>query len=366
MKQIFLIPLLLLLALTQTKGQDRTEEDITTDEVYIHTDKNKTVIKVNNVSSIIESLANLPLLKGVNIDNIVMALDTPPNDSSKYQSIEITAIESDSGDMVEIIIKDANGKVKKKIRVSEDFLEDYEDLFESFEDLGNNHHIIFKSNGIKIKRSYKKRNVETDWFAVDIGFNGFLHEGSPSLPSSLSNLELDPLRSLHVNVGIFQQKINLYKHRVGFVYGINYDNNDYRFSNNIDFRVNDAGDSISYLSRQSEGFDRNKLTTRFLTVPVALRFDFNPNKRRGGHITIGAHAGYRLTSFFKTVRFDEGKRKTKLRDDFLLNNTRVGAYVKVGYRGFNVFANYVFTPMFRSNTAPVFNTFSFGLAFGGF
>lgn len=356
MRKIFFIPLLIILATLLGKSQDITDDN--TSKLEIATRNNTTIIEFKSSDGFFTSLKKLRSLKDLEISEFTMATDTPPNDSA--ETIIIKTIESDSGDIIEVIVKDGKGNIKRTLRVEEDLWDDFEDLFEDGM-------FRYSSDKIKIKSRKKNKNVETDWFSVDIGLNGFIHEGSASLPSSLSNLELDPLRSVHVNVGIFQQKINLYKHHVGFVYGVNYDNNDYRFSNDIDFRVTDDGDSISYLSRQTEGFDRNKLTTRFLTIPVALRFDFQPNKRRGGHITIGGHAGYRLTSFFKTVSFEgRDKNKTKLRDDFLLNNLRFGAYVKVGYKGFNLFGNYVFTPMFREGTAPVLNTFSFGLAFGGF
>lgn len=361
MKRIFIIPLLVLFAITMVNAQEKII--IKSNK---HGENDTTIIKFKNTGSLFKNLLKLNALRNLEMHGISIEGDSTDNDSA--ETIIIRTIETDDEDIVEIITKNRNGKTIRKIRIGEDAQDEVEDFLDDFEDTFEDYDAIYLLGDefFKRKKSKKKKNVETDWFALDLGLNGLLFEGSPSLPTSLSNLELDPLRSVHVNVGIFQQKINLYKHHVGFVYGVNYDNNDYRFSNDIDFKVNDAGDSISFLSRQSQGFDRNKLTTRFLTIPVAFRFDFNPKTKRGGHITIGAHAGYRLTSFFKTVRFDDGKRKTKLRDDYLLNNTRLGAYVKVGYKGFNVFGNYVFTPMFRDNTGPVLNTFSFGLSLGGF
>ncbi len=356
MTKHFILPLLILLLSLSVFGQGKTDAVIG-NGVSIHTNETTTIIEIKEGSKLMESLYKIPAFQ-----DMMMAADTPPVDSSKFETVEIKTIESDSGDLVEIIIKDKNGNIKKVVRISEDMVDDYDFDFKA------RNFIERRRKGNDPKATPTHKNVESKWWSLDIGLNGLMYKGSPSLPSSLSNLELDPLRSVHVNVGIFQQKINLYKHHVGLVYGINYDNNDYRFSNNINLKVNEGGDSITYDKRdpQQVGFDRNKLTTRFLTIPVALRFDFNPNKKRGGHITIGAHAGYRLTSFFKTVRFDEGKRKTKLRDDFLLNNFRYGAYVKVGYGKLNLFANYVITPLFRENTGPELNPFSFGLTFGGY
>ncbi len=354
MTKHFILPLLISLLALSVFGQGKTKVELG-DDITIVTDDIATTIKIKEGSKLMESLYKIPAFQ-----DLMMSIDTPPVDSSKFETVEIKTIESDSGDLVEIIVKDKNGNVKKVVRISEDLMDDYDFDFKAQNFIDRRHR--------DPKATPRHKDIESKWWALDIGLNGLMYKGSPSLPSSLSNLELDPLRSVHVNIGIFQQKINLYKNYVGFVYGINYDNNDYRFSNNINFKVSESGDSITYdkYNPQLAGFDRNKLTTRFLTIPVALRFDFNPNKKRAGHITIGAHAGYRLTSFFKTVRFDEGKRKTKLRDDFLLNNFRYGAYVKVGYGKLNLFANYVFTPLFRDNVSPVLNPFSFGLSFGGY
>lgn len=259
---------------------------------------------------------------------------------------------TDTSGYVEIVIKEGN---KKKVYRFDDEFKGWEEECEGCE-----------TDSASKPKSRRNKNVETDYLVLDLGINSLLFNGNPSLPPSLSNLELNPWASLHVNVGIVRQRVNLSKHKLWLEYGINYDNNDYRFANNIDFKVDSTGNDISYASRQTEGFVRNKLTTRFVTVPLGLHFETKPNDRRhSAHFTVGMHAGYRLTSFFKTVREDEGKRKTKVHDDFLLNNFRYGAYVKAGYGKFTVFANYIFTPLFREGTGPELNTFSFGLVLGG-
>lgn len=327
-------------------------------KLVIETEEGKTIIDVGALSEVFKTMKPLEY-DNIKFKTLITHNDTPPTiDSvSDNEIVVVTTIESDSGDYVEVITKNNKGEVKKVIRVPLDLVEDMGFDFENGD---------FVNKGKEPKPAKRLKNFESDWFAFDIGLNGLLYKGSPSMPTSLGNLELDPLRSVHVNVGIYQQKINLYRHYVNFVYGINYDNNDYRFSNDIDFRVDSLGTGIQYTSRNTEGFKRNKLTTRFLTIPLALRFNFKPNSTRGGHITVGAHAGYRLTSFFKTVREDDGKRKSKLYDDFLLNNFRYGAFVKVGYGNVTLFGNYVFTPLFREGAGPELTPFSFGLSFGGF
>lgn len=341
-------------------AQKTTITKADSNKLVIETAEGKTTIDMAGLSEMFKNMGALEF-KNWDFDDMDMCADTPPTTDSTVEKeiVVVTTIESDSGDYVEVITKNANGDIKKVIRVPLDLVEDMGFDFEKGD-------FVNKGKSKTPKPAKRLKNFESDWFAFDIGLNGLLHNGSPSMPTSLSNLELDPWRSVHVNVGIYQQKINLYRHYVNFVYGINYDNNDYRFSNDIDFRVDSFGTGIQYPGRNTEGFKRNKLTTRFLTIPLALRFNFNPGSSRGGHITIGAHAGYRLTSFFKTVREDDGKRKNKLYDDFLLNNLRYGAFVKVGYGNVTLFGNYVFTPLFREGAGPELNPFSFGLSFGGF
>ncbi|MGV3598571.1 MAG: outer membrane beta-barrel protein [Bacteroidota bacterium] len=354
----FLLPMMLSLVSLTAFAQKTTITKADSTKLVIETAEGKTTIDMAGLSAMFKNMEALGF-ENWDFDDMEMCADTPPTgDSSSLQEIVVvTTIKSDSGDYVEVITKNNKGEVKKVIRVPLDLVEDMGFDFENGD---------FVNKGKEPKPAKRLKNFESDWFAFDIGLNGLLHKGSPSMPTSLSNLELDPWRSVHVNVGIYQQKINLYRHYVNFVYGINYDNNDYRFSNDIDFRVDSFGTGIQYSGRNTEGFKRNKLTTRFLSIPVALRFNFKPGSTRTGHITVGAHAGYRLTSFFKTVREDDGKRKNKLYDDFLLNNLRYGAFVKVGYGNITLFGNYVFTPLFREGAGPELNPFSFGLSFGGF
>lgn len=226
------------------------------------------------------------------------------------------------------------------------------------------HHTFFIDTFTRKRKPLK--NVETDWLTLSIGLNTLIHKGSASLPPSLSNLELDPWKSVNVKVGLIKQRVNLSNHKLNLIYGLDFDNNDYRFQNNINFTKNDSLGVISYEKYNPElpGFVRNKLTTRFLMLPVSFRYESNPrNSDRSFRFELGAEAGMRLTSFFKTVREENGKRKTKERDDYYLNNMRYGAFVKVGYGPVTLYADYCFTPLFRDNTGPEFNTFSFGISF---
>ncbi|HYG16702.1 MAG TPA: outer membrane beta-barrel protein [Bacteroidia bacterium] len=298
------------------------------------------------------------------LDYEVTALDTPDSDTTKV--VEVQSINTDSGMVMIVTIKDQNGVHTETYSLSgkesdkKKFKQKMREVFKENDDDYKYEFYYFKADSAE-----ENDRVTEDWLMLDIGLNSLLFNGSPSFPVALQNLELDPWKSLHVNVGIFQQKVRLYRKNISLFYGINYDNNDYRFSREIDFKV-DATNQISYDTVTTQGFIRNKLTTRFVSIPLGFQFKFNPNARRSFHISLGMHAGYRLTSFFKKVYEDDGKRKKKTRDDFELNNFRYGAFVKVGYGNFTLFGNYVFTPLFRENAGPELNTVSFGLTIGDF
>lgn len=307
-------------------------------------------------SAIIENkkvkIIEVPSQKNATIK--VTEIDTPDS----VQKATIKAQNDTFPGMVEIIIKDANGNVKKIVRVDKELVGDF-DL--------NNDDIVFRRKSPVHVPAKKPKKIENSWFSLDIGLNNYLYNGKSSLPGKYSNLEVAPLKSLNVSVGIFQQKIRLYK-QLSMVYGVHYDNNDYRFTNDIDFKVNEAGDSITFAKRNLNGFERNKLTTRFLTIPIAFRIDFRPasSTARAPHLTFGVNGGYRLTSFFKTVRNDGGKQRGKSYDDFLLNNLRYGAFVKFGVGDLAIYGTYMLVPLFRENAGPELYPFAIGASLGGF
>ena len=65
---------------------------------------------------------------------------------------------------------------------------------------------------------------------------------------------------------------------------------------------------------------------------------------------LGGFGGILIGSHTKQVKTDG--EKIKIHDDYNLNTLRYGLSARVGYRGFNVYANYALSNMFRDGVQP--------------
>ena len=73
--------------------------------------------------------------------------------------------------------------------------------------------------------------------------------------------------------------------------------------------------------------------------------------------------GYRIGSHTKQKFVQDGNtEKTKQFDDFYLNAFRYGARFAIGYRKWNVFADYSISEMFRNDKGPQLNPVSIGIS----
>lgn len=134
----------------------------------------------------------------------------------------------------------------------------------------------------------------------------------------------------------------------------------------------------SFFTPYADGvdYDRNKLTTTFLEIPVELRFRTKPNEKtnksfkigigvKGGYL-IDAHTKYRGDNVYLTQR--EDSKTIKFKEDFLPNiaKYRLSSSFRVGYGNFNVFANYSLTTLFDKDKGPDINPISVGITFNSF
>lgn len=101
-------------------------------------------------------------------------------------------------------------------------------------------------------------------------------------------------------------------------------------------------------------YKKSKLTTFTLDFPVI--FDFYPGK----HFSVsgGLYAGMTLGQFTKS-KF----RKDKDKGNFGVNFFNAGATIRVQYYCIGVFANYSFTPLFKSGAGPKTQPFTIGFVF---
>lgn len=119
-------------------------------------------------------------------------------------------------------------------------------------------------------------------------------------------------------------------------------------------------------------FDKYKVSTAFLELPVELRFTANPGAAgRSFKMALGAKVGTMLAAWSKgkelmsnsgnTINDYTSKEKSKR----YFNTTRIAGTARVGYGHFTLFGTYSFTPVFEEGMGPKMNTLSLGLTLSG-
>jgi hypothetical protein len=209
--------------------------------------------------------------------------------------------------------------------------------------------------GISFKRRIRTRpsNVSTNWLIFDLGFTNYNDKteyGSaetqafaPTIAGNKLNkslLELRSGKSSNVNLWFFMQKLNVTKHVLNLKYGLGLEMNNFRYESPISFTK--GANTSMWLD--SVHFSKNKLFTSYLTVPLMVNINTNPNSyHKSLQFSFGASAGYLIGSRLKQVSAERGKQKIK--DDFNLERWRVSLVGEVGLGPVRVYGSYSLTPL---------------------
>jgi hypothetical protein len=200
------------------------------------------------------------------------------------------------------------------------------------------------------------------WSGVELNLNGLMGEnGSTSLPATADYLSINyGVKSMSWNLNLAQKNFHIYKNYVNLVTGIGFGFNAYQFKNPIQLR---ADSSFTYYRTDSlVTFDKNKLKTSYLQVPLMLEFNTSKHSDRSFHIAAGVIGGYKLGSkTFRTYEIDGYDIEEKRKDDYNINPFKLDATVRIGYGDFTLFGTYGLTTLFESNKGPKVNAFTAGV-----
>lgn len=272
--------------------------------------------------------------------------------------------------------------------------------------------ILIKGKNEKGRNSYKiysdtayararlKKNLQTRWFVFDIGFNNYIdrseyggasyisyypnttsfyngampagkaydysavglatfapREGSE--PLTPAEFKLITGKSINFNIWLFEQRLNITKHKLNLLYALGLEMNNYRYARNITY----VPGYPTKIIRDSVEFSKNKLFAEYVTIPVMLNFNSNPARPgRAFQASFGVSGGYLLKSRTKQVSAERGKvRKT---DDFNLNKWRFGLTSELGYGPVKLYANFALTALHDYGLQQY--PFSIGIRLNGF
>jgi hypothetical protein len=223
-----------------------------------------------------------------------------------------------------------------------------------------------KNNGDKNKgitmhtenRRKKKNNVSTNWWIVDLGFSNYDDKtvyanagsylvnrpGSPALGKD--DFKLRAGKSINVNIWFFMQRLNVVKHYVNLKYGLGLELNNYRYKSSVSYKEGGfipytAGvqTTAPFIFRDSISFTKNKLAADYLTVPLMLNINTNPNRdKRGLSISAGVSAGYLYSQRNKQRSSERGKHHN--RGDYDLERFKLSYVGEIGLGSLHFYGSY--------------------------
>ena len=223
----------------------------------------------------------------------------------------------------------------------------------------NRFNVSVGPNGLSITRkdSTKNKKIVTRFLLMDIGFAGFLENGSFDLSPENEFLDTRGGKSRNINLQLFTQRVRFAENHMNFSYGIMLEFNKYRLSNDVRLIPGEAPLSFEQLETKLR---KNKLKASYLYIPLMFGVETKPkNMLKSFRLRAGMYAGINIGSKQKMI----GKitEREKERDDFNLTKFRYGFRGEIGYSLINLYVHYAFSPMFKDGQGPELQPLNFGI-----
>jgi hypothetical protein len=230
-----------------------------------------------------------------------------------------------------------------------------------------NYNVIWTSRPAK-----KNKTISTNWLIFDLGFANYrdltnysyaqagsylkiMRPGDPAVNEGTTTLNTG--KSSNVNIWLFMQRASLSKNVLNLKYGLGLEMYNFRYDSRISFRNSPApmafNDSIS--------FTKNKLYAGYVTVPLMININTQPNSRRGLIMSVGMSAGYLLASRNKQISGDRGKQKYK--GDLALEPWRLAAIGEIGLGPVRLYGSYSINQLQKTYTRMEQYPYTIGIRF---
>lgn len=211
----------------------------------------------------------------------------------------------------------------------------------------------------KSKKGKSRSGEVTHFKGLYIGVAG-LRSAQNYLNLSPSQMELNYARSFNWQINMFEKSVPIVGEYVKISTGLGINLNSYQIENNLDLTKGPTGviETVNLVNN----YDKNKLRTGYLTVPLLLGFSTTRDQEKGLKIAAGIVGGYRIQGNIKK-KFTQGGEtfKPKYRSDLHLNDFTYSALAKVSLDKIQVYAEYSLQPLFAKNRATEMYPFSIGV-----
>jgi len=216
------------------------------------------------------------------------------------------------------------------------------------------------------------KQIQTNWFAFDIGLanyidetkydkNKTLYQPAIGLPMSKLKMQLNNSKSTNLNLWIFQQKFKFKYPGTYLKYSIGMEMFNFRYEHPINYRKDEAmtiflGDST---------YDKNKLLTTYISAPIQFGYDYKLKNNKTIGVSGGVIMGYLYKSINKQINSSLGKEKYK--SDFSLRDMRMAGIFEIKIDKLKFFGTASLQNMLdKMPTNQSLYPYSFGLRFSKF
>ncbi len=206
-----------------------------------------------------------------------------------------------------------------------------------------------------------QRHKLTYWNGIDLGFNSYVDaDFNYDLGEENEMFELDEFASRTISLNFGETKLRLIKDYVGITTGLGVQYNSYKFKN--DYTFFKSRDTLTAFVDSTISLKKNKLRTGWVNVPLLLEFNTSLSQSNNVHLAAGVVGGWNFGNMYKQKLKRDGEReKRKVKDEWHVNDFKLEAMVRLGYKSFNLFATYQVTELFDTDKALALHPVTVGL-----
>ena len=218
------------------------------------------------------------------------------------------------------------------------------------------------------KKNWNKLDLSTranDHFMLQYGVDAW-----PSLPDSINTSGF----SRHFNAYLMIDKPFRSSPKFSIAFGIGVGSSNIFFSDTyINLKSNTSTLPFTNVS-EADHFDKYKLNTTFLEVPLELRFVTNPaDPDKGFKIAVGIKGGLLLSAHTKGKNLVDSSGRSVYDSKYIakeavkkfINNTRGAITGRIGYGHISLDGSYQVTSFLKSGAGPTINPYSIGITLSG-
>ncbi len=242
--------------------------------------------------------------------------------------------------------------------------------------IGKYHILLMKAKDSIQNLSEKDTNDVSFWSGFGVGVNG-LNPISPRVQANYNNftkplifdkLEIDNVHSLSYHINPVEKHLKIYKNYVRLVTGFGFTWNNYALAKNYTLNTDAAGELYVTPLDTVYKYDRNKLRTNYIEVPLMLAFctSNHPNHFKGFRLALGIISGmrYRTTYIqeYKDVLDNNKEKERRTHDSFATSPFLFKATARLSFGGVMVYGNYAINSMFKKGMGPDVHPFEVGIA----